>query len=108
MVLAVSEDAGRSKTEGSIPPNKLVILIHSQFCGRFLFDYFSDMDDADDADKDIKNLRHPRHPRQSDSKYKFSDKFGGRGTFMLISVIFGESFCVFPTFVSHLIVCEHA
>ena len=54
-------------------PNQLVILIHSQFCGRFLFDYFSD---ADDADKNIKNLR---HPRQSDSKYKFSDKLGEEG-----------------------------
>lgn len=78
MVLAVSEDVGRSKA-GDQPPNLLVILIHSQFCGRFLFDYFSDMDDADDADKDIKNLRHPRHPRQSDSKYKFSDKLGEEG-----------------------------
>ncbi len=76
MVLAVSEDAGRSKAEGITPPNQLVILIHSQFCGRFLFDYFSD---ADDADKNIKNLRHLRHPRQSDSKYKFSDKLGEEG-----------------------------
>ena len=75
MVLAVSEDAGRSKA-GDQPPNQLVILIHSQFCGRFLFDYFSD---ADDADKNIKNLRHLRHPRQSDSKYKFSDKLGEEG-----------------------------